>query len=100
VKLFLYFFLEVFQKSLEFNFPDWDIVWNLSNICLHHDHIQIHFRSQGKYSYVVLPLCHKVHIFGPKREQVTGEYKELHNYEFHNLYIPLYVMSRIRSRKM
>jgi hypothetical protein len=25
-------------------------------------------------------------IFGPKRDEVTGDWKELHNEKFHNLY--------------
>jgi hypothetical protein len=25
-------------------------------------------------------------IFGPKRDDVTGEWRKLHNEEFHNLY--------------
>jgi len=27
-------------------------------------------------------------IFGPKREEVTGEWKKLHNEELNNMYLP------------
>jgi hypothetical protein len=27
-------------------------------------------------------------IFGPKRDEVTGEWRKLHNEELHNLYYP------------
>jgi hypothetical protein len=35
-------------------------------------------------------------IFGPKRNEVTGGWRELHNEELHNLYSSLSVM-RIRQ---
>jgi hypothetical protein len=35
-------------------------------------------------------LCNKVlrRIFGPKRDEVTGEWRKLHNEELHNFYHP------------
>ena len=38
-------------------------------------------------------------IFGPKRDEVTGEWKKLHNEELNNLYSPNIVLL-IKSRRM
>jgi hypothetical protein len=35
-------------------------------------------------------------IFGPKRDQVTEEWKTLHNEELHNLYTSLYIIRVIQ----
>jgi hypothetical protein len=39
-------------------------------------------------------------ILGPKREEVTGEWKKLHNEELHNLYSSLNIIRQIKSRRM
>jgi hypothetical protein len=39
-------------------------------------------------------------IFRPKRDEVTGEWRKLHNEELHNLYSSLTVVWVIKSRKM
>jgi hypothetical protein len=39
-------------------------------------------------------------IFGPKRDEVTGGWKKLHNEELHNTYFSLNVIRMIKSRKM
>jgi hypothetical protein len=39
-------------------------------------------------------------IFGPKRAEVTGERKKLHNEELHNLYSSSDVIRQIKSRRM
>jgi hypothetical protein len=39
-------------------------------------------------------------IFGPKRDEVTGEWRKLHNEELHNLYSSPNIISRIKSRRM
>jgi hypothetical protein len=39
-------------------------------------------------------------IFGPKREEVTGEWRKLHNWEFHNLYSSPDIIRQIKSRRM
>jgi hypothetical protein len=36
-------------------------------------------------------------IFGPKREEVAGEWRRLHNEELHNLYASLNVIRVIKS---
>jgi hypothetical protein len=38
--------------------------------------------------------------FGPKRDEVTGEWRKLHSGELHNLYSFLYIIRRIKSRRM
>jgi hypothetical protein len=37
-------------------------------------------------------------IFGPKREEVTGEWKKLHNGELHNLHSSPDIIKEIKSR--
>jgi hypothetical protein len=38
-------------------------------------------------------------IFGPKRDEVTGEWRKLHNEELHDLYSPT-IVRVIKSRRM
>jgi hypothetical protein len=39
-------------------------------------------------------------IFGPKREEVTGEWRKLHNEELHDLYCSTSIIRIIKSRRM
>jgi hypothetical protein len=39
-------------------------------------------------------------IFGPKRDEVTGEWRKLHNGELYNLYLSPDIIRRIKSRRM
>jgi hypothetical protein len=39
-------------------------------------------------------------IFGPKRDEVTGEWGKLHNGELHNLYTSPDIIRQIESRRM
>jgi hypothetical protein len=39
-------------------------------------------------------------IFGPKRNEVTGEWRKLHNEELHNLYSSPDIVRQIKSRRM
>jgi hypothetical protein len=39
-------------------------------------------------------------IFGPKRDEVTGECRKLHSGELHNLYSPPDIIRQIKSRRM
>jgi hypothetical protein len=39
-------------------------------------------------------------IFGPKRIEVTGEWRKLHNEELHNLLLLPSIMRQIKSRRM
>jgi hypothetical protein len=39
-------------------------------------------------------------IFGPKRDEVTGEWRKLHNEELHNLYSLPNIIRMIMSRRM
>jgi hypothetical protein len=39
-------------------------------------------------------------IFGPKRDEVTVEWRKLHNEELHNLYLSLDIIRQIKSRRM
>jgi hypothetical protein len=39
-------------------------------------------------------------IFGPKRDEVTGDWRKLHNEELHNLYSSSNIIRMIKSRRM
>ena len=39
-------------------------------------------------------------IFGAKRDEVTGEWRKLHNEELHNLYSSPNIVQLIQSRRM
>jgi hypothetical protein len=39
-------------------------------------------------------------IFGPKRDEVTGEWRKLHNEELHDLYSSPSIIRIINSRRM
>jgi hypothetical protein len=39
-------------------------------------------------------------IFGPKRVEVTGEWRKLHNGDLHNLYSSPDIIRQIKSRRM
>jgi hypothetical protein len=39
-------------------------------------------------------------IFGPKRDEVTGGWRRLHNEELHNLYSSPSIIRMIKSRRM
>jgi hypothetical protein len=39
-------------------------------------------------------------IFGPKRGEVTGEWRKLHNEELHNLYSSPSIIRIMKSRRM
>jgi len=39
-------------------------------------------------------------IFGPKRDEVTGEWRKLHNEEFNDLYSSPNIVRMIKSRRM
>jgi hypothetical protein len=39
-------------------------------------------------------------IFGPKRDEVTGEWRKLHSEELHNLYSSPVIIRQVKSRRM
>jgi hypothetical protein len=39
-------------------------------------------------------------IFGPKRDEVTGEWRKLHNEELHDLYSSPSIIRIIKARRM
>jgi hypothetical protein len=39
-------------------------------------------------------------IFGPRRDEVTGDWRKLHNEELHNLYSLPNIIRMIKSRRM
>jgi hypothetical protein len=40
-----------------------------------------------------------IRIFGPKSEEVTGEWRKLHNEELHNLYSSPDIIRQVKSRR-
>jgi hypothetical protein len=41
-----------------------------------------------------------IRIFGPKRDEVTGEWRKLHSEELHNLYSSPDIVRQVKSRRM
>jgi hypothetical protein len=39
-------------------------------------------------------------IFGPNRDEVTGDWRKLHNEELHNLYSSPSIIRMIKSKRM
>jgi hypothetical protein len=39
-------------------------------------------------------------IFGPKRDEVTGEWRKLHNEELHNFYSSPDIIRQVKSRRI
>jgi hypothetical protein len=39
-------------------------------------------------------------IFGPKRDEVTGGWRKLHNEELHNLYSSPSIIRMVKSKRM
>jgi hypothetical protein len=39
-------------------------------------------------------------LFGPRRDEVTGEWRKLHNEELHNLYLFPDIIRQVKSRRM
>jgi len=39
-------------------------------------------------------------IFGPKRDEVTGEWRKLHNEELNGLYLSPHIIQLIKSRRL
>jgi hypothetical protein len=39
-------------------------------------------------------------IFGPKKDEVTGDWRKLHNWELHNISSSLDIIRQIKSRRM
>jgi hypothetical protein len=39
-------------------------------------------------------------IFGPKKDEVTGGWRKLHNEELNNLYSSAYIIRQVKSRRM
>jgi len=49
---------------------------------------------------LVLPYRVLRRIFGPKRDEVTGEWRKLHNKELNNIYSSPNIVRVIKSRRM
>jgi hypothetical protein len=49
---------------------------------------------------VKLCIIGLIRIFGPKRDEVTGEWRKLHNKELHDLYSSPNIIRMMKSRRM
>jgi hypothetical protein len=47
-----------------------------------------------------MELLVKLEIFGPKRDEVTGEWRKLHNEELNDLYTLPNIVRVVKSRRM
>jgi len=63
--------------------------------------------SDEKYAHICVVIFHRVfenmvlrRIFGPRRDEVTGEWRRLHNEELNDLYSSPNIMRVIKSRRM
>jgi hypothetical protein len=52
------------------------------------------------WSLTLREECRLRRIFGPKRDEVTGEWRKLHNEELHDLYSSPSIVQVIKSRRM
>jgi hypothetical protein len=53
-----------------------------------------------KLGLLTLREEHRLRVFGPKRDEVTGEWRKLHNEELRDLYSSLNIIRIIKSRRM
>jgi hypothetical protein len=89
-------------------------IMNSGNACYHSVQNLLPFRLLSKnlkiriYKTIILPVVLRVfgnrvlwRIFGPKRDEVTGEWRKLHNNEeLHDLYSSPSIVIIIKSRRM
>jgi hypothetical protein len=47
-----------------------------------------------------MSLCRVFRVFGPKRDEVTGEWRKLHNEELRDLYSSASIIRMIKSRRI
>jgi hypothetical protein len=50
--------------------------------------------------FLIIVPTEQRRIFGPKKDDVTGDWRKLHNEELHNLYSSPNIMRMIKSRRM
>jgi hypothetical protein len=58
------------------------------------------FTLKEEYKLRVFENRVQKRIFGPKRDEVTGEWRKLHNEELHNLYSSPSIIRIIKSKRM
>jgi hypothetical protein len=93
---------------------------NSSNACYHsvHNLLSSHLLSKNLkiriYKVIILPVVlygcetwsltlrdeHRLRVFGPKRDEVIGEWIKLHNEELHDIYSSPSIIRIIKSRRM
>jgi hypothetical protein len=72
---------------------------NLEGGC--HDHFQVSvFPTWEEHRLRVFENRVLRRIFRPKRDEVTGGWRKLHNEELHNLYCSPNIIMTIKSRRM
>jgi hypothetical protein len=60
-----------------------------------------HAFTHSQYLKQNFKLCvYTVYLFEPKRDEVTGDWRKLHNEETHNLYSSPNIIRIIKSRRM
>jgi hypothetical protein len=89
-----------------------DMVYSLFRMLLHHaikheyggwrvwvDTLAI-VHSKVSEAIFVYAICDTRRIFGPKGDEVTGEWRKLHNEELRDLYSSTSIIRIIKSRRM
>jgi hypothetical protein len=61
-------------------------------------HGHVHIREEHRLRVFENRILRR--IFGPKRKEVTGEWRKLHNVELHSLYSSPNIIKHIKSRRM
>jgi hypothetical protein len=55
-------------------------------------------KSLAEFYTILLEEHFQVGLFGPKRDEVTGGWRKLHNEELHNLYASPSIIRMMKSR--
>jgi hypothetical protein len=63
------------------------------------DQVSHTYKTTGKIIVIVFENRVLRRIFGPKREEVTGEWRKLHNEELNDLYSTPSIIRLIKSRR-
>jgi hypothetical protein len=73
----------------------------LSKTTNYHHHYLLHHGLLIFKKIVITTTCFDlIGPFGPKRDEVTGEWRKLHSEELHNVYSPPDTITQVKSRRI